>query len=97
MSTYIGKNQGLDFTQYRAGFLQIEIESESRISKNPKSVICRVESMIYWDGSVKVELKIFIDHHFRTQLSLYSKLYSKTKYDIGLSPDEFFCIIKFLY
>ena len=42
--------------------------------------------MVYWDGSVKVELKIFIDHHFRTQLSLYSKLYSKTKYDIGLSP-----------
>ena len=32
----LGKNQGLDFTQYRAGFLQIEIESERRISKNPK-------------------------------------------------------------
>ena len=43
--------------------------------------------MIYRDGSVKVELEIFVDHHFRTQLSLYGKLYSKTKYDIGLSPD----------
>ena len=37
VSVYVlSKNQSLDFTQYRAGFLQIEIESESRISKNPK-------------------------------------------------------------